>query len=60
MQKLYEAYRKHLRPHINTDGSRSSVAKAAWESYCFELSDIFSEQFPDWKTPIPFFQALSQ
>jgi hypothetical protein len=60
MQKLDETYRQHLRPHINTDGSRSSVAKAAWEWYCFDLSDVFSEHFPDRKSTTPFFQDLSQ
>ena len=36
MQKLDETYCKHLRPHIDTDGSldgsHNDIAKAAWES----------------------------
>ena len=60
MQKLDETYRKHLRPNIDTDRSRNSVAKAAWESYCFELSGIFSKRFPDWESTTPFFQDLSR
>ena len=59
MQKLDETYQKQLRPYIDTDGSRKSVAKVAWESYCFELGGIFSEQFPDWELATPFFQNLS-
>ena len=60
MQKLDESYCKHLRPHIDTVGNHNSVAKAAWESYCFELGGIFSEQFPDWESVTSFFQNLSQ
>ena len=60
MQKLDGTYRKCLRPHIDTDGSRNSVAKAAWESYCFELGGIFSKHFPDWESRTPFFQDLSR
>lgn len=60
MQKLDDTYCKHLRLHIETDGSRNSVAKAAWESYCLELGRIFSERFPDWESAIPFFQNLSR
>jgi hypothetical protein len=60
MQRLDETYRKHLRPHIYSDGSGNSVAKAAWESYCLELSDVFSEQFVDWESETPFFQNLSR
>ncbi|KAN0130504.1 hypothetical protein V8E53_011590 [Lactarius tabidus] len=37
-----------------------TVAKAAWESYCLELSDVFSEQFVDWESETPFFQNLSR
>ena len=59
MQKLDETYRKHLRPHVDTDGRRNSVAEVAWESYCFELGSIFSEQFPEWELATPFFQNLS-
>ena len=59
MQKLDDTYRKQLRPYIDTDGSRKSVAKVAWESYCLELGGIFSEQFPDWELATPFFQNLS-
>ena len=60
MQKLDGTYRKHLRPHIDTDGSRNSVAEVAWESYCFELGDVFSEQFPDSESATPFFQNMSR
>jgi hypothetical protein len=62
MQKLDETYRKHFQVHlyIETDGSRNSVAKATWESYCLELGGIFSERFPDWESVIPFFQNLSR
>jgi len=60
MQQLDEIYRKHLRPHIDTDGNRNNVAQAAWESYCFELGCIFSEHFPDWESTTPFFQNLSR
>ena len=60
MQKLDETYRKHLRPHIDTDGSRNIVAKVAWESYCFELGGVFSKQFPGWKSAIAYFQNLSR
>ena len=60
MQKLDGTYRKHLRPHIDTDVSRHSVAEAAWESYCFELGGIFSDQFPDSESSTPFFQILSR
>ena len=60
MQRLDEIYCKHLRPHIETAGSRNSVAKAAWDSYCFELGGVFSEQFPDWESVTPFFQNLSR
>jgi hypothetical protein len=60
MQALDETYRKHLRPHIDSDGSCNGVAKAAWESYCFELSGIFSEQFTDSESAIPFFQNISR
>ena len=64
MQKLDETYCKHLRPHIDTDGSldgsHNDIAKAAWESYCFELCDVFSEQVPDWESATPFFQNLSR
>ncbi|KAH9173731.1 hypothetical protein EDB89DRAFT_1957396 [Lactarius sanguifluus] len=60
MQKLDEIYRKQLRPHIDTDGSRNSVTKIAWEMYCLELGGIFSEQFPDWESAILFFQNLSE
>jgi hypothetical protein len=56
MQRLDETYRKNIRPHIDSDGSR----KAAWESYCFELGGIFSEQFPDWESSTSFFQNLSR
>ncbi|KAN0132447.1 hypothetical protein V8E53_009873 [Lactarius tabidus] len=44
MRKLDETYRRHLRPHRDSDGSRNGVAKAAWESYCFELGGIGSRQ----------------
>ncbi|KAI9439561.1 hypothetical protein H4582DRAFT_1941543 [Lactarius indigo] len=60
MQKLDETYRKHLRPHIHTDGSRNSVTKVAWEMYCLELGDIFSEQFADWESATSYFQNLSE
>ncbi|KAH9016132.1 hypothetical protein EDB85DRAFT_2021856 [Lactarius pseudohatsudake] len=60
MQKLDETYRKQLRPHIDTDGSRNNVTKIAWEMYCLELGGIFSEQFPDWESAISFFQNLSE
>ena len=64
MQKLDETYCKHLRPHIDTDGSldrnHSDIAKAAWESYCFELCGVFSELVPDWESATPFFQNLSR
>ncbi len=60
MQKLDETYRKHLRPHIGTDGSRNSVTKVAWELYWLELGGIFSEQFPDWESPTSFFQNLAE
>ena len=60
MQKLDETYRKYLRPHIDADGSRNSVAEVAWDSYCFELGGIFSEQFPNWESSAPFFKNLSR
>ncbi len=60
MQKLDETYRKHLRPHIGTDGSRNSVTKVAWELYCLELGGIFAEQFPDWESTTSFFKNLSE
>jgi hypothetical protein len=60
MQRLDETYRKHLRPQIDSDGSRNSAAKAAWESYCFELGGVFSEQFPDWESSTSFFHNLSR
>ncbi|KAH9051920.1 hypothetical protein EDB87DRAFT_628442 [Lactarius vividus] len=60
MEKLDETYRKQLRPHIDTDGSRNSVAKVAWEMYCLELGGIFSEQFPDWESATSFFQNISE
>jgi hypothetical protein len=60
MQRLDETYRKNLRPHLDTDGSCNGVAKAAWESYCFELGSVFSEHFPDWEFATPFFRNLSQ
>ncbi|KAH9029333.1 hypothetical protein EDB83DRAFT_2526189 [Lactarius deliciosus] len=60
MQKLDETYCKHLRPHIDTDGSRNSATKVAWEMYCVELGGIFSEQLPDWESATSFFQNLSE
>jgi hypothetical protein len=56
MQRLDETYRKLLRPHVDSDGSRN----AAWESYCFELGGVFSELFPDWEPSTSFFQNLSR
>ena len=60
MQKLDETYCKYLRPHIDTVGSPNSVAKAAWESYCFELGSVFSKQFPDWEEATSYSQTLSR
>jgi len=48
LRKLDEAYRKDLRPHIQTDGKYNAVASGAWKSYCLELARIFSEQFSSW------------
>jgi hypothetical protein len=60
MRKLDETYRRHLRPHRDSDGSRNGVAKAAWESYCFELGGVFSKHFPDWESAARFFRNLSR
>ena len=60
MQKLDETCRKHLRPHIDTDGSRNSAAEVAWDSYCFELGGIFPDRLPDSESVTPFFQNLSR
>jgi hypothetical protein len=48
LQKLDEAYRRELRPHIYTDGNYNSGARVAWKAYCFELVQIFSERFSSW------------
>jgi hypothetical protein len=59
MQRLDKIYCKYLRPHIDTDGSRNGVAKAAWRSYCYGLSRVFSSKyFPDWESVKPSFKNL--
>ena len=60
MQSLDATYRKHLRPHVHTDGNRSVITKIAWELYCLELGCIFSEQFPDKESATSFFRKLSE
>jgi len=58
-RKLDDAYRKDLRPYIQTDGSHNTGASAAWKSYCFELAQIFSEQFSSWRS-VGYFRELSE
>lgn len=60
VQKLDETYCKHLRPHIDTDGTCDIAAKVAWESYCVELAGIFSKHLPDWEPATPVIQDLSR
>jgi hypothetical protein len=50
LRKLDEAYRKDLRPHIQTDGKYNAGASGAWKSYCLELALIFSERFSSWES----------
>ena len=59
LQKLDEAYRKELRPHIHTDGNYNAGASVAWKSYCFELIQIFSERFSSWPS-VGHFRDLSE
>jgi hypothetical protein len=60
VQKLDETYCKHLRPHIDTDGTCDIAANVAWESYCVELAGIFSKHLPDWEPATPVIQDLSR
>ena len=59
LRKLDDAYRKYLRPYIQTDGSHNIGASVAWKSYCFELAHFFSEQFSSWRS-IGYFRELSE
>jgi hypothetical protein len=59
LRMLDDAYRKDLRRYIHTDGSHNASASAAWKSYCFELAQIFSEQFSSWRS-VGFFRELSE
>jgi hypothetical protein len=59
LRKLDDAYRKDLRLYIQVDGSYNASANAAWKSYCFELAQIFSERFSNWKS-VGFFRELSE
>jgi hypothetical protein len=59
LRKLDDAYRKDLRPNIQADGSHNASTSAAWKSYCFELAQIFSEQFSSWKS-VGYFRELSE
>lgn len=59
LRKLDDAYRKDLRLHIQTGGSHKASASAAWKSYCFELAQIFSEQFSS-RRSVGYFRELSE
>jgi hypothetical protein len=59
LRMLDDAYRKDLRCYIHTDGNHNASASAAWKSYCFELAQIFSEQFSSWRS-VGFFRELSE
>jgi hypothetical protein len=59
LRKLDDAYRKDLRLYIQTDGSYNASASAAWKSYCFELAQIFSEQFSS-RRSVGYFRELSE
>lgn len=59
LRKLDDAYCKDLCHYIETDGNYNAVVGAAWKSYCFELTQIFSEQFSSWR-PVGYFRELSE
>ena len=59
IQTLDEVYLRELHAHIQTDGDYDAHACSAWKSYCFELSVIFSEQFPQWQSA-RYFRGLSE
>ncbi|KAF8486442.1 hypothetical protein DFH94DRAFT_713329 [Russula ochroleuca] len=58
LRKLDEVYRKELRPHIHTDGNYNASSSVSWKSYCFELSQIFSERFSSCQSK--YFRDLSE
>jgi hypothetical protein len=59
LRKLDDAYRNDPRLYIQTDGSHNASASAAWKSYCFELAQIFSEQFSSSRS-VGYFRELSE
>ena len=59
LRKLDDAYRNDPRLYIQTDGSHNASASAAWKSYCFELPQIFSEQFSSSRS-VGYFRELSE
>jgi hypothetical protein len=59
LRKLDDAYSKDLRLHIQTGASHKASASAAWKSYCFELAQIFSEQFSSSRS-VGYFRELSE